>query len=121
VATLDRYALRSDGKIDNVFAFRKETFEAPEEEWKGVAWVTDAESNAEWKVQFWWPFSASYVITDIDEDYRWAVVGHPSRKYLWILSRERAMAPALLKELIGRAAAQDFDPEVIRRVPQPAH
>ena len=120
VATLDRYALREDGKIDNVFAFREETFEAPEEEWKGVAWVSDTESNAEWRVQFLWPFSASYVIMDIDRDYRWAIVGHPSRKYLWILSRERLMAPGQLEDLIGRAEAQGFDPEVIERVPQPA-
>lgn len=57
----------------------------------------------------WLPFVwADYWVIDLDPDYRWAVVGSPSRKYLWILSREPAMPRARFDELKARAAARGY-------------
>ena len=75
--------------MDNTYVFRRGSFDAPEEEWHGIAWVHDTSSNAHWKVRFIWPFSVDYLIIDLDPDYRWLAVGHPSRDYFWILARER--------------------------------
>ena len=47
----------------------------------------DKVTHAKLKVWFFWPFKGDYWIIDLDPDYQWAVVGVPSRKYLWILSR----------------------------------
>src|SRR4051812_1899538 len=66
VATSDNYARRPDGKLDNIFAFRKGSFDAPEKRWEGVAWVTNTSSNAEWKVRLFWPFTSEYQIIELD-------------------------------------------------------
>ena len=120
VATLDRYARRPDGRMDNIFLFRRGSFAAPEESWKGVAWVHNTVTNAEWRVQFIWPVRLTYLVIDLDPDYRWAVVGHPSRNYLWILARGRSLPADTYADIVRRAAAQGYDPAKITKVPQPA-
>lgn len=51
---------------------------------------------------------ADYWVVDLDPEYRWAVVGGPSRKYLWILSREPRMARATFERITSRAAALGY-------------
>ena len=57
----------------------------------------------------WLPFVwADYWVVDLDEDYRWAIVGEPGRKYLWFLTRDRAVDQATFDELKARAEALGF-------------
>ena len=51
---------------------------------------------------------ADYWVVDLDPDYRWAVVGGPSRKYLWILSRSATMERAQFEAIRARAAARGY-------------
>ena len=51
---------------------------------------------------------ADYWVIDLDPDYRWAVVGGPSRKYLWILSRTPGMERAQFEAIRARAAAKGY-------------
>ncbi len=120
VATLDRYARRADGRLDNTFLFRRGSFTAPEESWQGVAWIHNPATNAEWRVQFVWPVRLTYLIIDLDPGYRWAVVGHPSRNYIWILARDHALPDAVYQGILQRAAQQGYNPARIAKVPQPA-
>jgi apolipoprotein D and lipocalin family protein len=76
---------------------------------KGKAFIVKGSGNAKLKVQFFWPFRGNYWIIDLAEDYTYAVVGDPSRKYLWILSRAPAMDLALYDEIVRRTEAQGFD------------
>jgi apolipoprotein D and lipocalin family protein len=71
----------------------------------GKAVVVDTASNAKLKVTFFWPFYGKYWIIGLDPEYRWAVVGEPGRKYLWVLSRtavlpqdERARVDRVIEE-----------------------
>ena len=59
---------------------------------EGIAKVADPATNAKLKVSFvsilgWRPFWGDYWVIGLDPEYRWAIVGTPSRKYGWILSR----------------------------------
>lgn len=119
VATADVYSMRDDGKMGNVFQFRRGNFQAPQKEWKGYAWVVDNTGNAEWRVRFIWPLSATYLIIDLDPEYRWAVIGHPSRDLFWILSRTRQLDPAIYQGILQRAAVQGYDVSRVALVPQP--
>ncbi|MEJ1994659.1 MAG: lipocalin family protein [Limibacillus sp.] len=56
-----------------------------------------------------WLISGDYVVVALDEDYRWSAVGHPSRDYAWILSREPEMAEETIKEIAARFAAVGYD------------
>jgi apolipoprotein D and lipocalin family protein len=92
---------------------------APEESWHGVAWVVDKQSNAEWKVRFIWPFYATYLVLELDPAYRWAVVGTPERKLLWVLARDRSLDDATYAEILKRIQAQGYDTNRLAKVPQP--
>jgi apolipoprotein D and lipocalin family protein len=85
----------------------------------GLARPVDATSNARLEVSFARPFWGDYWIIELDaENYGWAVVGTPSREYLWILSRTPVLDEALLQELIARAAAKGFDMTRLQRTDQ---
>lgn len=80
------------------------------------AWVTDKKTNAKLKVQFFLrsirlPFLAgNYWIIDLDEEnYEYAMVGDPTRKYLWILARGTNLDSATFEMLKSRAQDLGFD------------
>ncbi|MBL0016488.1 MAG: lipocalin family protein [Bacteroidetes bacterium] len=76
---------------------------------KGKAFVTKNSGNAKLKVQFFWPFTGKYWIIELPEDYSYAVVSHPNRKYLWILSRTSKMDPAIYDGILARLKQKQFD------------
>lgn len=76
---------------------------------KGKAFVVENSGNAKLKVQFFWPFRGKYWIIDLAEDYSYAVVGHPNRKYLWILSRTPKMNETTYQQIISRIKENGFD------------
>jgi apolipoprotein D and lipocalin family protein len=118
VGTLDRYAMRPDGQMDNIFLFRKGSLDAPLQQWKGVAWVHDEKTNAEWRVQFIWPFRVPYLIIDLDPNYGWAVIGHPGRKLAWVLSRKTTLDEETYQGILKRLKEQGYDPTLLAKVPQ---
>ncbi|MDR6940864.1 lipocalin family protein [Mucilaginibacter pocheonensis] len=75
---------------------------------EGRAFIAD-NSNAKLNVQFFWPFKAKYWIIDLAKDYSYAVVGHPDRKSLWILSRRPTLDEHIYDHLVVRAANKGFD------------
>jgi apolipoprotein D and lipocalin family protein len=77
-------------------------------------------TNAKLKVQFFWPFEGNYWILDLDQaDYQYALVGEPSRKSLWLLSRQPQLAPEVRSRLINRARDLGFPVEKLISTPQP--
>jgi apolipoprotein D and lipocalin family protein len=119
VATADEYALRPDGQIDNIYHYRK-GFDQPAKTWHGKAWLPDPKDASRWKVQLLWPFRSDYMILALSDDYRVSMVGLPSRKLLWIMSKDRTMDDAVYQRLIDIARHQGFPVEQMRRVPQSA-
>jgi len=117
VAVTATYSLRPDGKVDVVNRCRKETLDGPERTARGTAWSVDP-SNAKLVVQFFWPFRGDYWVIDLGPDYQYAVVGHPGRDYLWILSRTRSLDEATYRGILERIAAQGYDLSRIVRTPQ---
>jgi apolipoprotein D and lipocalin family protein len=117
--SIESYALRPDGKIDNWFTCRKKSFDAPMKRLvNAVATVKDKTSNAVWSVRFFKIISVDYVIVDLDPDYRWVAVGHPSRRYGWIMSRSKTLDDATYEAILNRLTAQGYDPSKFVKVPQ---
>jgi apolipoprotein D and lipocalin family protein len=65
-----------------------------------------------------WPFRGDYWILELDENYSYAVVGVPSRKYCWILSRTSTMDAAAFDLLVQRLQAKGFDTNRLQRTVQ---
>jgi len=61
------------------------------DEAQGKAYVVENSGNAKLRVSFFWPFYGNYWILNLAPDYRYVVVGEPSRNYLWILAREKTL------------------------------
>lgn len=76
---------------------------------KGKAFVERNSGNAKLKVRFFWPFTGKYWIIDLADDYSFAVVSHPSKKYLWILSRTSKMDDVTYRQIISRLKEKGFD------------
>ena len=82
---------------------------------EGVAYPQN-DGNSQLKVSFlpkglrWVPFSkGDYWVLRIDEDYQVALVGGPSHRYLWLLSRTPDMDEAVIEDYLNTAKAQGYD------------
>ena len=76
---------------------------------KGKAFVEKNSGNARLKVQFFWPFRGKYWIIDLAGDYSYAVVSHPGKNYLWILSRTPKMDDGIYRQILSRLKEKGFD------------
>ena len=120
VASTATYTRRDDGRIDVLNECRDGSFDGELRQAEGVAWVADpSESNAKLMVQFFWPFRGDYWIIELDANYQFAVVGHPSREYLWILARARTLEPEQYARLLERIEAHGYALDRLNRTPQP--
>jgi apolipoprotein D and lipocalin family protein len=88
------------------------------EEANGVAKVVEGSLNAKLRVSFFRPFYGDYWILAIDQDYRWVLIGEPSRTYGWVLSRTPNLDDTSLRVALDKAAALGFDRTAFRRTPQ---
>lgn len=112
------YALLPDGRVQVLNGGYKGDFNGRYRSAKGKAWVVDKSSNAKLKVSFFWPFAANYWILELGKEYEYAVVGDPSRRYLWILSRTAQMDGAVYNDLLQRIKDKGFDISRLEKNPQ---
>jgi apolipoprotein D and lipocalin family protein len=61
---------------------------------------------------------APYWVIQLPEDYRYAVVSEPSRKFLWILSRTPALAAGDREAINAKLLEQGFDLSKLKEEPQ---
>jgi apolipoprotein D and lipocalin family protein len=114
VASTATYALNADGTVDVLNQCRRGGEVATA---RGTAWAPDPSVPAKLRVRFFWPFSGDYWIIDLGPQYDYAVVGHPSRDYLWILSRTPGLAPDVYARILERLQRSGYDPARLVRTP----
>ena len=85
---------------------------------RGKAWAADTSNTGKLSVQFFWPFRGKYWILALDKHYRYAMVGAPSRDYLWILSRRKTLSSKDYNALLSNATQQGFDVKRLRKTDQ---
>ena len=113
------YTLRPDGKVGVRNTCHQGSIGGPITTATATARAVDG-TNSKLKVQFFWPFEGNYWILALDKtDYRYALVGEPSRESLWILSRTPHLEPALRDQLVARGRALGFPVENLIFTPQP--
>ena len=119
--TSAEYRLRDDGRIDVINRCRTASGEADTAQ--GLARVVDAASNAKLEVSFiefwgWRPFWGDYWVLGLAEDYSWAVIGTPNRKYGWVLSRTPVLDGQAAAEVRAILRANGYDPGDFATSPQ---
>lgn len=86
---------------------------------RGRARVVGAPTDGKLKVSFFGPFFlADYWVLDHADDYAWSIVGEPSGRYLWILSREPTPGEDFYRDLVMRADAMGYDMTAFRMTQQ---
>jgi apolipoprotein D and lipocalin family protein len=123
--TMASYTKRSDGKItvENT-CNRYGSAELVETKVvKGIAIIVPESGNAKLEVNFtglavlrwagigngaYWIIGLGPVV---GSQYAWAIVGHPERKYGWILSREKVLPKETLNEIFAIAESQGYQRE----------
>ncbi len=114
--SLETYRLRDDGKIDVGFAYNKGSLDGKRKTMTQVGTVLDGR-NTVWTVRPFWPIDAAYVIIDLADDYRYTVIGHPSRRYAWIMARDTTMPENDWQAAVGLLESQGFPVDQLRKVP----
>ena len=114
-ATKANYSFRDDGDIRVINTCHIDSPKGKLKKAEGRAWIDDKKTNSKLKVQFFMTkiklslFSGKYWILELDDDYRYALVGAPSRKYLWILSRSKNLDNFTYQKLVEKARTMGFD------------
>lgn len=111
--TTATYTLRPDG---SVHVLNETWLDSKLASIEGTAWKVDPNSDeAKLKVRFWVPpflpiipVNGDYWIMLLDPDYRWALVGQPSRKYLWVLSRTPQLSEEVYSEILSHAEKEGY-------------
>jgi apolipoprotein D and lipocalin family protein len=120
-----KYTLEAGGTVRVLN--RCTTAEGAVKEAQGRAFVTDPQTNARLEVEFDNWFSrlfpgvarGPYWIVHLEPDYSGAVVGSPSREYLWILARDPVLPDDRYAALVALADQLGFATAALVRAPPP--
>lgn len=88
---------------------------------RGRAFVADEQTNAKLEVSFvpffriFGLFSGNYYVIALDENYQYAMVGEPSREFLWILSRTPELDQSIVDQLKWKARELGFNTDKLSR------
>ena len=104
VNAVESYSLRKDGDIDIIFTFHDKKHDGKKKKYQALGIIHNKDSNAEWRVQFFWPIKFPYKVIDLHPEYLYTVIGVPNRKYLWIMSRTPKMDDNTYEEIVKRLA-----------------
>lgn len=112
--TTAKYTVKENGEIEVINSCNDEDGKLDKTE--GVARVVDKKSNAKLKVSFfsiigWRPVWGDYWIIGLDENYQWAIIGTPSRKYGWILARQPQLDQNTLEKIYSILTEQGYNPK----------
>ena len=102
------YSLRNDNSVKVI----NRGYSPENQEWKeveGKAYFVNSPTIAHLKVSFFEPFYSSYIIFDLDENYRYSLVSGYDKSYYWILSKDKKIDDTLKNTLIKKANDLGFD------------
>ncbi len=118
VGTTAEYRLVSARELLVVNECREGSVDGPLKRVAARAVASDAAEPAKLSLDFGFAYG-DYWILEVGADYEYAVVGHPSRDYLWILSREKTLTKAKLEDALSHARGRGFPTGILDYTEQP--
>ncbi|MBY0408430.1 MAG: lipocalin family protein [Rickettsiales bacterium] len=114
------YTARDDGLIGIVNTCRKDAVDGVASTADGKAKIVEGSDNSKLKVSFFGPFYVGYYwVLDRADDYSWSIVGEPSGRYLWILSRTPTLTNKQMSLLTDKVKAMGYDTLLLHYPKQP--
>jgi apolipoprotein D and lipocalin family protein len=115
---IESYRLEDDGTIATTFTFRKNAFDGPEKRYTPRGFVRNAQTNAEWGMQFIWPLKGDYRVIYLAEDYSLTIIGRSKRDHVWLMARSPVLADQQYEQAVDFIAAAGYDISQFKPVPQ---
>lgn len=114
-AVTAEYSLRDDGLVGVLNSCRQGAVDGPVKASEGRARIVSNSDGAKLKVSFFGPFFlGDYWVLDRADDYAWSIVGEPSGRYLWLLSRQARPSDETRATIMNRTAALGYDLSLLR-------
>lgn len=101
------YSLRDDGAV-RVINSGTDSTTGERKVAEGHAKFVGDDGTAHLKVSFFGPFYGSYIVFELDPDYRYAFVAGYNTNYLWLLARETNVSEDIRKRFTDRAGDLGF-------------
>lgn len=114
---VERYEQNADGSIATTFTFHQGSFEGPLKTYHPTGFVVEDSGNAEWKMQFVWPFKSEYLIAYLSEDYQHTVIARNKRDYVWLMSRQRHLDTETYNTLVNKIKDMGYDTSKLQVFP----
>jgi apolipoprotein D and lipocalin family protein len=111
----DTYHVNKNGRIDIVTEYIEEG-DDKRKTLKTKGFPIEKEGFFRWKIQFIWPFRVDYLIEELASDYSYVVIGHPKKRFLYIMSRTENMEQELLEGIVDRCRRKGYDPRKLKRM-----
>ena len=119
VGVTANYSMRDDGKIKVINSGYKDSLTGKYSEATGKAKIPDPVNEpAKLRVSFFWNFYGDYFVLELEENYKWAIIGSGSDKYLWILSRSPKMDNTEYEECLDKLRKRGYDVSKLIEVQQ---
>ncbi len=115
---IESYSLNEKGQVSTEFTFFQDSPNGEKKIYKPIGYIHNTETNAEWRMQFIWPFKMPFYIIDLDKEYSYTVIGIPSRKYVWIMARESVLADEIYDKIINNLSMIGYETSKIEKVIQ---
>ncbi|MEO0996286.1 MAG: lipocalin family protein [Pseudomonadota bacterium] len=115
---VETYARGDGNRIETTFTFLKGGFDGERKTYTPTGFVREGTGNAEWGMQFIWPFKAEYLVLYVDDDYRHTIIGRSKRDYVWIMARRPVIAEADFERMRAFIEAEGYDLDKLVTVPQ---
>lgn len=113
---VEEYSLNEDGTIDTVFTFRDGSFDGERKRYNPTGFVR-SDDNAEWRMQFLWPFKSEFLVIYLDDDYTRTIIGRTDRDYVWLMARRPEIPETDYDRLVDFIESRGYDLDELRRVP----
>lgn len=101
------YSLRDDGAV-RVINSGTDSTTGERKVAEGHAKFVGDDGTAHLKVSFFGPFYGSYIVFELDPEYRYAFVAGYNTNYLWLLARETNVSEDIRKRFTDRAGDLGF-------------
>ncbi|RYD73430.1 MAG: hypothetical protein EOP55_17060 [Sphingobacteriales bacterium] len=106
--TTTKYTLNKEGYYNVITTYKKPGDEKVYSRSSKI-FPSDEGRSGELQAQFVWPIKVDYWIIELADDYSYVVVGHPDRKFLFIMSRNQTMPKKTHDEIVARCREKGYE------------
>jgi apolipoprotein D and lipocalin family protein len=109
---------QTEDRVDIDFRYNQDSRDGKEKKIPQKGFIYNKETNAEWRIQPFWPLKFAYLIVSLAPDYSDTIIGVPDRSNVWIMARGPRLTESRYEQLVAKVKTLGYDLSELVRVPQ---